>query len=129
MIQLRNSGGLRLIKARGAADSISVYQQNLDKTMAQREAMDRYFTKGTVLMERLIDITIMFDPVYFKDGWFTGVSKLPINPDKQLMTEFFNVIQNYKLVAFYYDTYYLRNDKEYLEILLPFLRKAYHLKE
>ena len=129
LIQLRNSGGLRLIKATGAADSISVYQQNIDKTMAQREAMDRYFSKATILMERLIDITIMFDTVYFNEGWFTGKSRLPVNFDKQLLMEFFNVIQNYKLISFYYNNFYLKNDKGDIKQLVQFLKNTYHLEE
>jgi hypothetical protein len=129
LVQLRNSGALRLIKARGAADSINTYQSLIEQTMAQREAMDRYWVKTSTLMEKIIDQTIFFDTVYFKDGWFTGKSNLPVNMDKQLLLEFFNAVQSYKLIAFYYNNHYLKKDKEYIEILDNFLRKKYHIKK
>ncbi len=129
LVQLRNSGGLRLIKALGAADSISNYQRLLGETMAQREAIDRYWVKSSSLMEKLIDQTVFFDTAYFKDGLFTGKSVLPITPDKQLLTEFFNAIQSYKLIAYYYNNYYLKNDLDYIIRMAAFLKKAYHIND
>jgi hypothetical protein len=40
--------------------------------------MDRYWVKTSSLVEKLIDQTIFFDTIYFKEGWFTGKSELQL---------------------------------------------------
>ena len=79
-------------------------------------------------MEKVIDQTILFDTIYFNGDWFTGKSELPISTDKQLLKEFFNAVQMYRAICYYYNIYYLKRDKEYIQTLKNFLEKTYHIK-
>ena len=128
LIQLRNSGGLRLIRAKGVADSITSYQQEMEGTQSQYLVTDRYFNKSNTLLEKIIDETILFDATYYSKGIFSDKAVLAINDDKQLLKEFFNTIQVYRMIAKSYLNYYLKYDLEYGERLISFINKKYHLK-
>ena len=128
LIQLRNSGGLRLIRAKGVADSITSYQQEMEGTQSQYVVTDRYFNKASTLLEKIIDETILFDATYYNKGIFSDKAILAINGDKQFLKEFFNTIQVYKLTARVYLNYNLKYDLEYGERLISFINKKYHLK-
>ena len=128
LIQLRNSGGLRLIRAKGVADSITTYQQEMEGTQSQYLVTDRYFNKSNTLLEKIVDETILFDTAYYSKGRFSDKAMLSINDDTQLLKEFFNTIQVYKLIARSYLNYNLKYDLEYGERLISFIDKKYHLK-
>src|SRR5215204_1296101 len=120
LIQLRSSGSLRLIRAKGVADSITTYQKEMEGTQSQYLVTDRYFNKSNTLLEKIVDETILFDTTYYTKGIFSDKAMLPINNDKQLLKEFFNTIQVYKLIARGYLNYYLKYDLEYGEKLISF---------
>ena len=125
MTQLRNSGGLRLIRKKGAADSIAIYQQRLAMCDLQKKAQDKYFTKTTDLLHKLIDETILSDTTYYKKGVFTSNAILEITNDKLFLREFFNCVNTYKFIVIAYVDYVLKPTLGYAERLISFLNKTY----
>lgn len=127
LTQLRNSGGYRLIQKGSASDSIVKYDQSSTEIYVQETVYRRSINYTEEALFELIDMTILNDTVYYKNGTFTDKELPAISNDPQKLKSFFNkavfargVINNYanKLSA----------QLDLAEKLISYLGKTYNLK-
>ena len=122
LIQLTNSGGMRLIRNKAAADIIIFYDEVEEEVKFQQENVDKlaydYITASYEL----------FNFKYFNPGAYVGVSpdaKL-LSHDNIKLTEFGNRLVNYG-GTFTNCNFKLEKMKENAVKLITTLRKEYHL--
>ncbi|MBS1633357.1 MAG: hypothetical protein KF825_14375 [Ferruginibacter sp.] len=131
MQQLKNAGGMRLIRNAGVADSIVMYDTWVRRGLAHQDLVN------SVYMPRLFDkINTLFNiPVlnnlakYINTGMDTSNLKkvLLLTDDKNDIVKFNNQILDYRLSINILLKYVLQN-KEMATRLLSFIKKEYHLK-
>jgi len=127
-IQLRNSGGYRLIQKRGVADSLTAYDQ-LNKIVGMQGGYySEYFNQVNTLWQQIIDLTVVTDTSYVNRHGFTGkqLPELIIDPGQKLQFNnkiiyFSGVLKSYNLV--------LQKMLDYASRLIVFLQKEYHVHE
>ena len=127
-IQLRNSGGYRLIQKRGVADSLTAYDQLNKLVNIQAGYYSGYFNQANELWQRVIDLTIVKDTSYVNSHGFTGkpLPEIIMDPTQKLQFNnkiifFGGVLKNYNKV--------LEVMLDYATRLIAFLQKKYNVKE
>jgi hypothetical protein len=127
MMQLKNGGGLRLIRRDHVADSIALYDNELKDVLAAGELYRGAFVAGLDASQEIIDYTAYHDPA-FADVW-QGTPKvlLPlVTEDPQKIHLFYNKI-DFEIGA---TRNYINNMKDRLPImvrLIGFLQREYDL--
>jgi hypothetical protein len=129
LLQLKNSGGMRLIKKKAAVDSVIQYDDIAKKLADQQAYYERYQN------ESINPASQIFNFKYFRFGLATG-PKAPSNlftgtklltQDKIKLIEFANKITIYHgVVAFY--TIRLQEMNDHAVNLINSLQKEYHLE-
>jgi cell division protein FtsB len=128
MMQLKNGGGLRLIRRDHVADSIALYDNEIKDVLAAGELYREAFVAGLDAAEQIIDYTAYNDPAY-EDVWH-GAPKvlLPlVTEDPQKIHLFYNKI-DFEIGA---TRNYINNMKDRLPImvrLIGFLQREYDLE-
>ncbi len=127
--QLRNSGGLRLIKNKAASDSIIIYEETCEKA----ETQDAYF--ANFRMGKVNDYTIqLFDSKYiasYDKYTITNFLKehAPISllsSDEKLIKEYANTVYfSRSSLVIYIDI--LKAIENRIPLIIEFLDKEYHL--
>ena len=129
--QLKNAGGLRLIRRRNVVDSIQAYDQQI-KRMALRDLYETEEMRYTIrLSYKLVDGTILSniyaDTAYFNNHQLRTDIPKSITVNSQYVGEYLNSLATFRFVVM--------NNMRVQEIikrkardLLTLIKKEYHLK-
>ena len=119
MAQLKNSGGLRLIRERAIADSISLYDNRSQYLTAVFKSYDETST-------RAYDSGIMiFDNQFVRHRFTKGTVRL-LSSDEMILRKYANCIYTYQGVGKYYRGQ-LRVHKDFAVQLMQLIENRYHL--
>ncbi|MDP2414599.1 hypothetical protein [Daejeonella sp.] len=124
LIQLKNSGGMRLIRNKASADIIIFYDEVEEEVKFQQENVDK------LAYDYIAASYELFNYKYFNPGAYVGVSpdaKL-LSHDNIKLTEFGNRLVNYGGTFTNYNSK-LGKMKENAIKLITTLRKEYHLSD
>jgi len=126
MLQLKNSGGLRVIKKDHAADSIARYDYEVKIIYAAESLYITATAAAVTSTHEIFDYSIYHDTSYYKNDAFTGklIPLLTKDPSKQKL--FFNEVDYEKGAT----DNYIRNMQSrlpFLKSLIQFLKKEYNL--
>ena len=118
IIQLKNSGGLRLIRNIGASDSIVVYDQNCESLEGQFDIAYWHQLKARDLEFKI------YNPKYY----LSNIKKYELlNNDQKLMLEFASWVSMTKLSFFVY-TERLRSQMKRARRTIEYLKMEYKLE-
>ncbi len=127
MLQLKNSGGLRLIKKKNVADSISFYD-NVVKILYEAEALYSDATTTTIKADReVLDYSTSYDSSYFKNDSLTDKPLPFVTNDPQKIKLLFNMV-DYEIGATQNYVKNIRRRVPFVKRLLEFLKKDYDLE-
>ena len=127
--QLKNSGGLRLIRNRAATDSIIAYDIATDRVEGQGEAIDFSGRK-------LLDLSVkIFDGEYTLDNSVININDIlksdkkfnRLNTDDKLIREYANLAKFKRDVIKNYIRQLTQLEGR-VPVMIRFLQEAYHLK-
>ncbi len=118
IIQLKNSGGLRLIRNRAASDSIIVYDENCEKIEKQFDGLLTHQIGAREIEYKVLDPRCKLE----KSAKFTL-----LNNDYKLMLEYANWLTTIKVSVKYYVAF-IKDQKERAIRVMQFLQKEYHLE-
>jgi hypothetical protein len=126
MQQLKNSGGLRIIRKDHVADSIAQYDYEVKIIYAAENLYNIATDAAVVTAREILDYSIADDSVYYKNNNFTG--KLPplVADDPKKIKFLYNKIDYEKRAT----NNYVRNLQlrlPFLKSLLQFLKMEYNL--
>ena len=129
MQQLKNAGGMRLIRNRIAVDNIILYDGFAEKLANQQEYYERYQNSSIDLSMKIFNyqafgiggIAAEMKNIQNSQGDFKVITD-----DASKIIEFGNTIVIYEGVAKYYEVI-LREMKENADILIKTLKKEYNL--
>ena len=125
--QLKNSGGLRLIKNQQASDSILAYDQAIDRILLTQSRQENEITEIRPMMGKLLDANVLETMVY------GDVIRPPSgNPalrtiDKEFILDFIYAVHQLK-GSDALNAVRLQQLKERAIGIILFLKKEYHLK-
>lgn len=124
LLQLKNAGGMRLIRNETAATSIIVYDGIEKDVQTQHESVSK------TIDEFMTTSYEIFNFKYFNPGSYRGVSHdaILLNHDKVKLIQFANKIFAYGGTLAQYDIQ-LKSMKEEAVKLINTLRKKYHLTD
>ena len=127
MMQLKNSGGLRLIRHAHVSDSIAKYDFEVREIYAAEVPYSKSVNDGIDAMEDVIDFAVFRDTSYYKNGKFTGRS-LPLLVDNpQQLKKFFNKVTNERGWVGNY-TIQLKERLPFVIRFINYLKKEYDLE-
>jgi len=92
MMQLKNSGGLQLIKRNHIADSIAFYDQVVRNIYAAEVPYAKATDEATHAVEGLLVFRVLRDTTYFNKGAFTDKELPLLTTDPEEFEIFFNKI-------------------------------------
>jgi len=72
MLQLKNSGGLQIVRRHHVADSIAKYDNEVKYIYAAETLYWNASDAANLAAQDLLDYSIFYDSTYFKDGQFKG---------------------------------------------------------
>jgi hypothetical protein len=128
MLQLKNSGGLRLIRKKNIADSISAYD-NVVKIIYAAEAFYASSTDDAIKTNRqVLDYSFLYDSSYFIKDSMIDKRPLLITNDPQKIKFLFNMI-DFEIGA---TQNYIKNIERrtpFTKRLIEFLKKEYNIKD
>jgi hypothetical protein len=125
--QLKNSGGLRLIKNQQASDSILAYDQAIDRILLTQSRQENEITEIRPMMGKLMDANVLETMVYGD-----VIQPPPGNPalrtvNKEFILDFIYAIHQLK-GSDALNAVRLQQLKERAIGIILFLKKEYHLK-
>jgi len=127
MLQLKNSGGLRVIKKDHVADSIARYDYEVKIIYAAENLYITATDAAIASTHEIFDNSIYYDTSYYKNDAFTGKLIPLLNDDPKKQKLFFNEIEYEKGAT----DNYIRNMQSrlpFLKSLVQFLKKEYNLE-
>jgi hypothetical protein len=124
--QLKNAGGLRLIRKQAASDSIISYDNMVKEVEEQKVDLYNSYRDASSLSLKIFDFDSPDNP------WINRtlvpkpekINLLTTDPAK--LGEFFNEVVGFKVASFFYCSR-LKELKNYAERLINFLKKQYRL--
>ncbi|HYM95094.1 MAG TPA: hypothetical protein VET23_13195 [Chitinophagaceae bacterium] len=130
IIQLKNSGSLRLIRKRAVADSIIKYDLNSEGVDAQGEGVDFAGKKLLDVSVKVFDGECVFDynsSSNYRDILSSNKKFTLLTNDEKLIKEYANLAKFKKDVIINYIRQ-LTNLQSRIPAIIQFLEKEYHLK-
>jgi hypothetical protein len=127
--QLRNSGGLRLIRKRAVADSIITYDLSTERIEAQGEGVDFSSRELLALSVKIFDgqYTLDYNSSNYREAILNSNTKFNIlSNDEALIKEYANLVKFKKDVIGNYIRQ-LTNLQSRIPAIILFLEKEYHL--
>jgi hypothetical protein len=118
--QLKNSGGMRLIRKKNVADSITLYDTKTQYLSAIFKSYDE------ISSETLKSGTAIFDNKYIRHGFKTGPLSL-LSYEAPVIRKYANYLYTFQAVGSYYINY-LGQQKALAIKLAELIKKEYHLK-
>lgn len=121
--QLKNAGGMRLIRKKNAVDKIIIYDDAGKKLKEQQEFYELYQNELGKHAFELLNFR------YYNPGKYTGLAVSPklLNNDKVKLIVFGNLVSVYEGVLIYYNIRLQEMDKDAIA-LINTLRKEYHIE-
>jgi hypothetical protein len=130
LLQLKNAGGMRLIRNKAAVDSIILYDDMTKKLADQRAFYELYQSNSVNLAARIFNFKkfgIGLSNKQTRDSVLNNrYFKLHSN-DKNKLTEFANIVFIYEGVVKYYNTL-LQETHDHAVHLIRTLKKEYHVQ-
>jgi hypothetical protein len=127
MLQLKNSGGLRVIKKDHVADSIARYDYEVKIIYAAEDLYNTATNAAITAAHQTLDYSFKYDTSYYSNDDFTGKPLPLLTDDIKKQKLFFNEIDFEKGAV----DNYIRNIEirlPFLQSLISFLKKEYHLE-
>ncbi|HEV3223796.1 MAG TPA: hypothetical protein VGZ90_13000 [Puia sp.] len=130
LVQLRNSGGFRLIQKDHVADSIALYDARINFIYDQGSYYNTYYKEVRELMDEIIDLSVFRDTSFYKNHSFTKKLLPLLRNENEKIRTFFNKVAQYRIAAYYYcnSPNYLRGQQEFASRLIIFLKKEYEIE-
>lgn len=127
MLQLKNSGGLRVIKKDHAADSIARYDYEVKIIYASETLYNKSTETAIAAAREILDYSVFYDSSYYKNKKYTGKPFPLLTDDPKKHKEFFNAIDYEKGAV---DDYLgnIRSRMPFLKSLIQFLKREYNLE-
>ncbi|HET6766741.1 MAG TPA: hypothetical protein VFH08_05065 [Chitinophagaceae bacterium] len=128
LIQLKNSGGLRLVSKSNIVDSLQAYDNLYQQFIISQQNEGDYLMDYRDIMGKIFDIKV-FDGMIktYPDIIMPGGNPPLFNTDKQLINELLvkvHLLKRMKLA----EIYYLNQLKVKASNLIVFIKKGYNLK-
>ncbi len=117
--QLKNAGGLRMVRIKNVADSISLYDSRTQELSAIFKSFDEISSEAFKMG------TLIFDSRYYRHNFEGGGVKL-LTSDKQILRQYANYVFMVQGVGGYYHAY-LTRQKQLAAKLIVLIKKEYHL--
>ena len=130
--QMKSSGSLRLISHHNVLDSILKYQTLYSNVKRQGEICIMWWNKSIEKISETIDLVPLAklgtNPLLGVTHKEVESIQLPEFPaDKSILMSYYNWRMNERIAQGYYNEK-LSQQLQYLRILIPFLKKEYHLE-
>ena len=130
--QMQSSGTLRLISHPNALDSILKYETNYKQIRHQEDICSTWWNKSIEQVSAIIDLTSLAQLPGNKLWYITqfdlaGIQLPKISKDMPALQPYYNWRVNERISLGYY-IQDLQGQLSYARILIPFLKKEYHLK-
>ena len=129
--QLQNSGGLRLIRNKGASDSIVVYDERCQQIETQWDVLFIAQIKARELEFKIFYPRHLLNPLQTPGSapvWYRSNTKFTLlNEDEKLMMEYANWVTDTKVSVEYY-ALFLKDHEERAIRIMQFLQKEYRLE-
>ncbi len=125
LFQLKNSGGMRLIRKKKAAESIIAYDNSGKRLINQQTYYETYLNDLTNSSAQLMNFLVLWGHSR-KEVHPYDTAKL-INPDRLKLMEMGNIAVIYKGVLLQYINRLKEMEKESV-VLINTLKKEYHIK-
>jgi hypothetical protein len=130
LTQLKNSGGMRLIRKKEAVDSIIAYDDEAKKLLTQQLAYEHYLDNWAELSEQIFNLRYAEYPDSKLAALKTSdiiYNDLLLTRDKKTLTRAGNSVGYYGGVVGFY-TYRLKETEVHAVNLIRTLQREYHLK-
>ena len=128
--QLKNSGGLRLIRKKNVVDSIADYDIQWARLEFWREAYTANQRHGSEMVDKMLDATILL-PIYKSDKSGSTTNLFKDAPSVKLNTVYLNEYLNFlfrQKFSTIQDERNYRNVEQSAQRLITLIKKEYHLK-
>ena len=116
--QLKNSGGLRLIRNKAASDSIVIYDENCERTEKQFDVLFMHQMKARDYENKIFDPRCVLK---------TNTKYTLLNNDDKLIMEYANLVTGTQAAVKNY-VVFLKNQKERAIRIMYFLQEKYNLE-
>ena len=125
--QLKNAGGLRLIRNQAASDSIVSYDNMVKEVAEQKEDLYDANRGAAGLALEIFDFNGVNNPLINRNLVRRPEKLNLLTADLAKLGQFFNTVLGFKITSIIYCSL-LEGLKSYAERLIIFLKKEYHLK-
>jgi hypothetical protein len=131
MDQLKNAGGMRLIRKKNVADSIAAYDLQWQRAEFWREAYTTNFTKGKDLLHKIFNANDLLSS-YRKNNEASTLranitDPLAVRINQEYLNEYLNFLHDQKITTSQDEKAYRVLEKT-AERLINLVEKEYHLK-
>jgi hypothetical protein len=126
MQQLKNAGGLRLVRKGHAADSIVKYDANNKAIVSQEQYYISSVTNAMEASYLVMDQTIFVDTSYYKRPFLTEKTPPPLTNNDEKLRVLFNTVMIHQLITAKYNLL-LEQQLEYARTFIPYLHRQYKI--
>lgn len=127
--QLKSTGDYRLIEKDHVADSLTKYDADIHVVYQQGSYYEAYFKEILNRLDELMDMTILEDTTFVKNGKLAGKVFPPLRDENGKLRTLFNKIFDFRMITNYYAENNLKPQLENAKSLIAFLKKAYHIHD
>ena len=130
MDQLKNAGGLRLIRKKNIADSIAAYDLQWQRAEFWREGYINLQEKGKDMLHKIVKATSLLSKYRTQSGFINQrnvVDSLSAGINREHLNEFFNFIADQKITTSQDKAGYQAIEQS-AEKLIALIKKEYHLE-
>ena len=118
--QLKNAGGLRLVRKKEVADLISLYDSKIQYLLVVGKSLDETTTDATRVGSEIFDLNYYRADHDYKYDL--------ISYDAKILKKFSNCAQVVQSVFYYYEDH-LQEEKQVAIRLIQLIKKQYHISE
>lgn len=126
LFQLKNSGGMRLIRNKKSVESIIAYDQSGKNVVNQQAYYEHYLTALTEASNRLIDFSVLLNYNQPSAIYQDNNAEI-VNPTREKLLQLSNQAMMFQGVMMQYIVRLQQMEKQAIE-LMNTLKKEYHLK-
>lgn len=127
--QLKSTGDYRLIEKDHVTDSLTRYDAAIQSIYIQGEFYEIYFREILSRLDDLIDITVLGDTSFIKNGEMMNIKFPAVRDDNEKLITFFNKLFVFRIITNSYTENYLKPQLENTQRLIVFLKNEYDMKE
>ena len=126
LFQLKNAGGMRLIRQKQAAESIIAYDNSGKNVVNQQHYYEHYLTALTDATNRLVDYQVLLD-YNNHDAIYDGARAEIVNPTREKLLQLGNMAKLFQGVMMQYLVRLKEMEAQAVQ-LMETLKKEYHLE-